>query len=120
MSKPILTMEEILAYREEQRAQPFDFDSLQDILENPNYAEGIWMTAEGKTFEFIKGRECVVYLSPRPAHCDRGRYIAQLDAMGDLGRDLNYADLWPRYYFDLERAKAEVEAWMRCRGQLPS
>jgi hypothetical protein len=27
------------------------------------------------------------------------------------------ADLWPRYYFDFERAKLEIEAWLKKRGQ---
>jgi hypothetical protein len=31
---------------------------------------------------------------------------------------LDHADLWPRYYFDLDRGKAEVEAWLRKRGQI--
>jgi hypothetical protein len=30
---------------------------------------------------------------------------------------LDHADLWPRYYFDFERAKLEIEAWMKKREQ---
>jgi len=30
---------------------------------------------------------------------------------------MDAADGWPRYYFDLERAKAEIEAWMRKRKE---
>ena len=32
--------------------------------------------------------------------------------------ELDGHDLWPRYYFDLERAKLECEAWLRKRGML--
>jgi hypothetical protein len=28
---------------------------------------------------------------------------------------IDNADLWPRYYFDLDRAKAEIDAWLRVR-----
>jgi hypothetical protein len=65
----------------------------------------------------INGRECVVTIEPRPQHCDRGNYIAKLFPVHVLARDIDAQDAWPRYYFDLDRAKAEVEAWLEKRGQ---
>lgn len=65
----------------------------------------------------IRGRECVISLVPRPAWCDRGNWLAMIFATGDLARSLDGADLWPRYYFDRDRAFAEVEAWMHKRGK---
>ena len=34
-----------------------------------------------------------------------------------MALEIDAADMWPRYYFNLDRAKREVEAWMRKRGQ---
>lgn len=31
--------------------------------------------------------------------------------------EIDYSDLWPRYYFDFECAKSEVESWMKTRGE---
>lgn len=31
--------------------------------------------------------------------------------------NLDFADLWPRYYFDLDRAKMEIAAWLTVRHQ---
>jgi hypothetical protein len=66
----------------------------------------------------IDGKYCTVYLTERPNYCDRGNWLAQLDAKGDLARDIDESDGWPRYYFDLERAKAEIVAWLVRRNQL--
>jgi hypothetical protein len=65
----------------------------------------------------LRGRECVIALYPRPPYCDRGNWYALLDTCGKLAFDMDPADCWPRYYFDLERAKLECEAWVRKRGQ---
>jgi len=80
---------------------------------------GAWCQPDGyPDHHCVLGRECTIWLQPRPGWCDRGRYHATIDATGDLGRELDWADGWPRYYFDLGRAKAEIEAWLRKRGQL--
>lgn len=65
----------------------------------------------------IRGRECVVWMQARPHYCDRGNWLANIVAHGELGRDLDDADGWPRYFFDLDRAKLEIEAWLKKRGQ---
>lgn len=74
-----------------------------------------WKALDG--YLSFKGRECVITIEPRPSYCDRGNFIAKIDARGDLARDLDGQDGWPRYYFDLDRAKAECEAWVQKRGQ---
>jgi len=66
----------------------------------------------------IVGRECLITLEPRPHYCDRGNWIAKLFPTGTLARDIDEADGWPRYYFDEDRAKAEIEAWLIRRGQV--
>jgi len=65
----------------------------------------------------IRGKDCIIYLTIRPHYCDRGNFLAQIDARGKLGTELDWADGWPRYYFDIDRAKAEIEAWLKKRNQ---
>jgi len=67
----------------------------------------------------MRGRECLITMTMRPHYCDRGNYLALLDADAGSGLalDLDGQDLWPRYYFDLDRAKLECEAWLKKRGQ---
>jgi hypothetical protein len=65
----------------------------------------------------IQGKECVITLEPRPSWCDRGNWIAKLFPVGRLALDVDQADGWPRYYFDITRAKLEIEAWLTKRNQ---
>lgn len=66
----------------------------------------------------IRGLDCKIWIEPRPAHCDRGNYIAKIHVDGDWRRCyIDAADCWPRYYFDLDRAKLEVEAFLKKRSQ---
>jgi hypothetical protein len=65
----------------------------------------------------IIGKDCEISLEPRPWYCDRGNYVAKIMAHGMLARDLDNCDQWPRYFFDLDRAKLEVEAWLKKRKQ---
>lgn len=64
----------------------------------------------------IKGKSCTIYLEPRPAYCDRGHWYAKLDGIG-LDLHIDGADGWPRYYFDIERARLELEEWLKWRKQ---
>lgn len=60
-----------------------------------------------------------VYLEPRPPYCDRGRYsvkVYPLHGPECKSCDVDSADSFPRYYFDKERAKLEVQAWIDARG----
>lgn len=65
----------------------------------------------------IAGKQCTITIESRPQYCDRGNLIAKLHPFGVLEREIDAADGWPRYYFDLDRAKAECEAWLAKRGQ---
>lgn len=56
----------------------------------------------------------VVWIDPRPAFCNRGRYLGQY--MGTMHVDA--ADGFPRYFMDLEVAKSEMKAWLLHRMQL--
>jgi hypothetical protein len=74
-------------------------------------ADGCWR---------IAGLDCDVWMSPRPPYCDRGRWLAHVELRpdGDWRRlSLDSSDGFPRYYFDLDRAKLEIEAWLRVRNQ---
>lgn len=60
-----------------------------------------------------------IILAKRPHYCDRGNFLAYLDVRHDPkipGTYTDGADGWPRYYFDLDRAKLEIEAWITKRG----
>lgn len=76
-----------------------------------------WTTVDH--YQTCRGRECVITLEPRPAYCDRGNFLAQLFPHGALALSIDYQDGWPRYYFDEGHAKAEIDAWLIKRGQLP-
>lgn len=81
-----------------------------------NWIEG----ANGRYWE-IFGEEfdvdCSVTIEPRPHYCDRGDWIAKLHPGVKLAPEIDSADAWPRYYFDLGVAKSEVVAWLRKRGR---
>jgi hypothetical protein len=68
---------------------------------------GLWEAA---------GKDWRIYINPRPAYCDRGNWLAFLDVFNDLHREVDGQDGWPRYYFDLTRAKLECEAFIKKRG----
>jgi hypothetical protein len=74
----------------------------------------IWIAI--RSFEVLRGKDFEVVLEKRPPYCDRGNYLAKLFVRGALSREIDEADLWPRYYFDHARAKAEVEAFILKRG----
>lgn len=66
---------------------------------------------------WIRGPECILILWCRPPYCNRGNYQVYLEAWGELGRDIDHADMWPRLYFDFDVAKSEGIAWLRTRKQ---
>jgi len=53
-----------------------------------------------------------LWIETRPVYCDRGRYLAKTDA------PLDAQEGFPRYYFDLEIAKRELQAWIDARKEL--
>lgn len=54
-----------------------------------------------------------VSITPRPGYCDRGRWLVVVDGIDDL----DFADAFPRYFMDLEWAKAEMIDWLLWRLQ---
>lgn len=78
----------------------------------------VWILTDEGAWRFV-GRECSIEIARRPQYCDRGNWLATLDATGALALDIDASDKWPRYYFDLGAAKSECEAWLRRRGQMP-
>jgi hypothetical protein len=73
----------------------------------------------------IRGKDCVITVEPRSPDCDRGNFVAKIHlttppplvVQDVLHLGIDAADGWPRYYFDLERAKLEILAWLEKRGQ---
>ena len=63
----------------------------------------------------ILGMHCEITLEPRPHYCDRGNYIAKIFSKHPSLEDLQ--DAWPRYYMDFDRAKLEIEDWMKKRKE---
>lgn len=57
-----------------------------------------------------------ISLQQRPAYCDRGRWMLVVTSHGIGGLDAEEA--MSRYYFSLERAKAEVEDWVNARSEI--
>lgn len=78
-----------------------------------------WLSEKHAQFEVhsIGGKDCLVTVEPRSDYCNRGNFLAKLFLSGKLYDEIDEADGWPRYYFDLERAKLEVEAWLKKREQ---
>ena len=57
-----------------------------------------------------------IMLTPRPGYCDRGRWEANV--WDGTVSPLDMQEGFPRYYFDLVRAQAELEAWATGRIEL--
>lgn len=60
-----------------------------------------------------KSGKTLLCLMHRPPHCDRGNFYAIIET---TETHIDGADMFPRYYFDLERAKLELEAFLKKRG----
>lgn len=77
----------------------------------------LWIDREG--YQERLAPHGTIVLEPRPHYCDRGRFIVKVYPLHPLGCracDVDDADGFPRYYFDEERAKAEIQAWIEIRG----
>jgi hypothetical protein len=61
--------------------------------------------------------QCQIVLEPRPHYCNRGNFIVKVFVNDEYFYNLwiDEADMFPRYYFDEGRAKAEIEAWIQKR-----
>lgn len=59
----------------------------------------------------MKGDVEMITLEKRPAYCDRGHWYAKPLGLPALWIDAQ--DGFPRYYMNLERAKAELSEWLQ-------
>lgn len=78
-------------------------------------------TVDAHGCHWTRGKHCAIWIGPRPPYCDRGNWLAHVDTIAGthpLDFSIDFQDGWPRYYFDLERAKAECEAWLTKRGEV--
>ena len=64
-----------------------------------------WQDAVGKM-------TCYITIEPRPVYCGRGQWIAKTNA------PLDDEEGWPRYYFDLDTAKKEIQKWVNKREEI--
>jgi len=62
---------------------------------------------------YTKPKPCLIWIQERPHYCDRGRYVVMTDA------PLDHQEGWPRYYFDLNVAKTEIDRWVAGRSEIP-
>ena len=86
-----------------------------------NHPIGTWEICVSAWFPnwwSIRGKECEITLEARPAYCDRGNFIAKVFPSGKLALEIDHQDGWPRYYFDEDRARLEIEAWLKKRKQI--
>lgn len=56
-----------------------------------------------------------IWMAPRPEYCDRGAWLAHVETSDPRLCFIDESDLWPRYYFDLDRAKLECEEFLTKR-----
>lgn len=94
-------------------------DELRDRLLADPIGEWIIVHSSNVNWQNIRGKNCMVSLAPTFAN-NRGNYLAAVESFDQTLLTVNHADGFPRYYFDLGRAKAEIEAWLIVREQIPS
>lgn len=88
-----------------------------------NSAAASLVAGREETREYLLATEHgQITIEERPEHCNRGRWLAKMHQKGRLNNpwfdDGTGSGGWPRYYFDLDRAKAELEAWVEFREKL--
>jgi hypothetical protein len=79
-------------------------------------SEWITKSEDGIKWQSIFGKHCEITLEARQTYCDRGNWIAKVFT-SSLDCYIDEQDGWPRYYFDEQRAKLELEAWLKKRNQ---
>ena len=74
-----------------------------------------WESSGRYGFESTEAGGYVITFEPRPAYCDRGRFVVKaFNAPGHVN-PIDWADAFPRYYMDEARAKAEIADWLAFR-----
>ncbi len=56
-----------------------------------------------------------ISIIPQRYSMDRGKYLVMIGTIGGFG--LDEQEGFPRYYFELETAKREMELWVNCREE---
>jgi hypothetical protein len=69
-----------------------------------------WELDEYQTWNLRKGG-AHVWIQKRPVYCDRGHYHAQVEGIPSI----DHQDSFPRYFMNLDRAKAEMGEWLEWR-----
>lgn len=64
----------------------------------------------------IIAKDCVLFIAPRPHYCDRGSYLVNIKKSNSKV-NVDFADLFPHYYFTFEAMMIEIGAWLKKRGQ---
>lgn len=69
----------------------------------------------------LDAKECRIDIFPRPGYCDRGKWECHVVDPGfpTNPNPFDAADMFPRLFFDLARAKLEMEALFDQRGYNP-
>ena len=52
-----------------------------------------------------------VWLQQRPPYCDRGHWLGNVEGISSI----DWADAFPRYFMNFERAKLEMAEWLDWR-----
>jgi hypothetical protein len=75
----------------------------------------------GLTEHVLEAKECAISVIPRPPYCDRGKWEAHVLDHGypTNPNPVDSSDMFPRLYFDFERCRLEMEAWMNEREYTP-
>ena len=78
-----------------------------------------WIIADNA--ESLWALEVRIDIYPRNSYCDRGRWECHVIDQGfpTNPNPVDHADMFPRFFFSLERAKAEMEDWMDARRYTP-
>jgi hypothetical protein len=96
-----------------------DLERIQELLNPIDRPQGAWKLVHGFAHRIL-GLDCQIDISPRPDYCDRGNWLAHIETKpggNNLRLYIDGQDAWPRYFFDLNRAKLEIEDWLRKRNQ---
>jgi hypothetical protein len=67
-----------------------------------------WEYSEAMRFWSLRHGNTQVTIEHRPAYCDRGHYVAKVFGL----EDVDWADGFPRYFMNLDRAKLEMMEWL--------
>ncbi|MEM1213930.1 MAG: hypothetical protein AAGI68_16710 [Planctomycetota bacterium] len=91
---------------------------LSPVAPDPSPPIGEWaeVVVEGQHAGYeLKFSGGMISLMRQPDHMNRGDYLADVD-LHNRNVVKSSHDLWPRYLFGLEAAKAHCEEWLRRHG----